>query len=203
MEDGRGARRGARRADRFDLRRVDSGLSARRRRQQGSHGLRRLIAVALSVVHQGLHLSHPLASTSMVVGIACPGLPAPNNDAAALCRVSTAQDCSPVSVAAGPIIMTCRIFWGRQLQIGDLGHLGQPVTQVFSTVPCFVPRTPTNTDSSAVRCRRAVPTQEDAGLPCLRRDRQPPSLCATGPRADTRRWPARRASPARPGRGRR
>jgi hypothetical protein len=38
-------------------------------------------------------------------------LPAPNNDAAVLCRVSTAQDCSPVSVAAGPIIMTCRIFW--------------------------------------------------------------------------------------------
>jgi hypothetical protein len=61
--------------------------------QQGAHGLRALIAVAVSVVHQDLHLSHHLASTSMVVGIACPGLPAPNNDAAALCRDSTAQDC--------------------------------------------------------------------------------------------------------------
>src|SRR6478736_5580286 len=29
----------------------------------------------------------------------------------------------------------------------------------------FVPRTPINTDSSAVGCRRAVPTEWDAGLP--------------------------------------
>jgi hypothetical protein len=57
----------------------------------------------------------------MVVRIARPGLPAPNNDAAALCRVATAQEGSLVPVAAGPIIMTCRIFWGRQPQIGDLG----------------------------------------------------------------------------------
>ena len=35
------------------------------------------------------------------------------------------------------------------------------------------------------------------------RDLQPPSLYATGPRADTRQWPSRRGSPARPGRGRR
>jgi hypothetical protein len=55
----------------------------------------------------------------MVVRIACPGLPAPNNDAAALCRVATAQDRSLVSVAAGPI-MASR-FWRRQPQIGDLG----------------------------------------------------------------------------------
>ena len=62
----------------------------------------------------------------MVVGIACPGLPAANNDAAALCRVATAQDCWSVSVAAGPIIMASRSFGVIELQIRDLGHLGQP-----------------------------------------------------------------------------
>jgi hypothetical protein len=46
----------------------------------------------------------------MVVGIAGAGLPAPNNDAAALCRVSTARDSWPVSVAAGPIVMASRFF---------------------------------------------------------------------------------------------
>ena len=33
-----------------------------------------------------------------------------DNDAAALCRVSTARDCWPVSVAAGPIVMASRFF---------------------------------------------------------------------------------------------
>src|SRR6478609_1004774 len=28
------------------------------------------------------------------------------------------------------------LFWGRQLQIGDLGHRRQSVTPVFSTLPC-------------------------------------------------------------------
>jgi hypothetical protein len=89
------------------------------------------------------------------------------------------------------------------LQIGDLGQRGQSVTQVFSTLPCFVPRTPINTDSSGSR----VSTRSTDGVgrrsSSSQRDLAPPSLYATGPRADTRQWPARRASPARPGRGRR
>jgi hypothetical protein len=46
----------------------------------------------------------------MVAGIACPGLLAQDNDAAALCRDSTAQDCQAVAVAAGPIIMASRFL---------------------------------------------------------------------------------------------
>jgi hypothetical protein len=95
----------------------------------------------------------------MVVGIAGEGLPAPNNDAAVLCRVSTAHDCSPVSVAAGPIHDLPHLL-GSSVADWRSRRLGQPVTPVFSTVPCFVPRTPTHTASSAVRCRRAEPRRK-------------------------------------------
>ena len=54
-----------------------------------------------------------------------------------------------VSVAAGPIMPA--VFWGRQLQIGDLGHRGQPVTQVFSTGPCFVPTACLHSDHGPLR----------------------------------------------------
>lgn len=107
----------------------------------------------------GLHLSHHLASTSMVVRIACPGLPAANNDAAALCRVATAQDCWSVSVSvAGGPIMASRLLASSSCRFAISAIVGSPVTQVFSTWPCFVPTPPINTDSSAVGWRRAVPT---------------------------------------------
>ena len=101
----------------------------------------------------------------MVVGIACPGLAR----AEQRCRRGLLRFDSPRQLAGVGGRRSDRhgqpLFSGRQLQIGDLGHRGQSVTQVFSTLPCFVPRTPINTDSSAVGCRRAVPTERDAGLP--------------------------------------
>ena len=73
----------------------------------------------------------------MVVRIACPGLPAANNDAAALCRVATAQDCWSVSVAAGPIIMASRFLASSSCRFAISAIVGSPVTQVFVDLAVF------------------------------------------------------------------
>ena len=203
MEDGRGARRGARRADRFDLRRVDF-------RALGQAAAPARLARA-ATIDRGSAVRRPSRPPPLTPfgfnlhggGDCLPGLAR----AEQRCRRTLSRFDSPRLFAGvggrrpdrhgQPHLLGSSVADWRSRPSWAVGNAGVLDRALFRAEDTY----PYGLVGGQVSTRRT--TQEDAGLPCLRRDRQRPSLCATGPRADTRQWPARRASPARPGRGRR